>query len=432
MWRTSYLIFRGLSAAGFWVERRFTPAGLLVLGGVVLAAVFGVDTSLTVAYQIFTLLAALLAIAIVAAWFGTTPLVVRPRLPHTLTAGESFALRFAVRNTSDRPVDGVALRAELADRRPAFAEFRSRLKFPHYRGWARLMFANRIAYVDEAPLPMLPARAEVEIEARGQAVRRGRLRITGINAARAEPLGLFRRLTEAAGAADICVLAKRYALPPIALPGARRYQPGGMPQGSSVGDSEEFLGLRDYRPGDPLQKVHWKSFARAGKPIVREYQDEFFERHALLLDTGRAEGEDAVFEEAVAVAASFVYTIDTRECLLDLLFVGDQVHSYTAGRGQVSAEHLLEVLAAVAPSAPRDFAEMARVARSRMSRMSSCILVLVAWDGARRALAESLIGCGLDVRAMLICGAEDEPAGAPAWLRILHPGEIEAGLARLA
>ena len=45
------------------------------------------------------------------------------------------------------------------------------------------------------------------------------------------------------------------------------------------------MSLRDYRPGDPLQRIHWKSFARTGDPVVREYQDEFFERHALILDT---------------------------------------------------------------------------------------------------------------------------------------------------
>jgi hypothetical protein len=55
--------------------------------------------------------------------------------------------------------------------------------------------------------------------------------------------------------------------------------------------------------------------------VVKEYQDEFFERHALVLDTGTRRGEDAAFEDAVALAASFVYTIDTQECLLDLLFV---------------------------------------------------------------------------------------------------------------
>ena len=123
------------------------------------------------------------------------------------------------------------------------------------------------------------------------------------------------------------MLPKRYRLPRLALPGARRFQHGGVALATSVGDSEEFVALRDYRPGDPLQRVHWKSFARTGKPVVKEYQDEFFERHALVLDTGTDRGEDAAFEEAVALAASFVYTIDTHECLLDLLFVGGEVHA---------------------------------------------------------------------------------------------------------
>jgi len=109
---------------------------------------------------------------------------------------------------------------------------------------------------------------------------------------------------------------------------------------STIGEAEEFVGLREYRPGDPLQRVHWKSFARTGKPIVKEFQDEFFERHALVLDTSTDRGEDIAFEEAVAVAASFVYAIDTQECLLDLLFVGAAVHTYTGGRGQLRAEHL--------------------------------------------------------------------------------------------
>ena len=54
---------------------------------------------------------------------------------------------------------------------------------------------------------------------------------------------------------------------------------------SSVGESEEFVSLRDYRRGDPMRHIHWKSWAKTGKPIVKEFQDEFFVRHALILDT---------------------------------------------------------------------------------------------------------------------------------------------------
>ena len=139
-----------------------------------------------------------------------------------------------------------------------------------------------------------------------------------------------------------------------------------------------------------------------------------------------------MYEDAVAVAASFVYTVDTRECLLDLLFAGAEVHAYTTGRGQMSPDHLLEILAAVAPSAPGSFAELARAVRGRLARVSSAILVLVAWDDERRALAESLLAAGLEVRALLVCPSEERPQDLPAWLRVLHPGEIEAGLAKVS
>ena len=150
-----------------------------------------------------------------------------------------------------------------------------------------------------------------------------------------------------------------------------------------------------------------------------------------MLDTGTARGEDAAFEEAVALAASFVYAIDTRECLLDLLFVGGEVHSYTTGRGQMPAEQLLEVLAGVAPSAPEYFASLAGAVRSHRHRLTSCIVVLLAWDEPRRAFVERLRQSGLEVRALLVCGREETPPANPAGLLVLRAGEVEAGLGGL-
>jgi uncharacterized protein (DUF58 family) len=231
--------------------------------------------------------------------------------------------------------------------------------------------------------------------------------------------------------ARVITLPRRYRLPRLSLPGRRKHQPGGVSLSSSVGDSEEFLSLREYRPGDPLQRIHWKSFARTGRPIVKEFQDEFFERHALVLDTSSRRGEDDAFEDAVAVAASFVYTIDTQECLLDLLFVGTEVHHSTAGRGQLHAEQMLETLAGVGASDAGDFERLARAVLAQCAQLTSCVLVLVAWDEARRGLANRLAASGVEVRAILVCAPEDAPREAPPWLLVAHPGAIEAGLAHL-
>ena len=148
--------------------------------------------------------------------------------------------------------------------------------------------------------------------------------------------------------------------------------------------------------------------------MVKEFQDEFFERHALVLDTSTEQGEDAAFEEAVAVAASFVYAIDTRECLLDLLFVGGEVRTYTAGRGQMQLEHMLEVLAGVAPSAPGEFSALSRAVLAQRAGLTSCVVVLLAWDETRKAFIDSLRRTGIGARVLLVCERSRAPSPTPS------------------
>ena len=85
------------------------------------------------------------------------------------------------------------------------------------------------------------------------------------------------------------------------------------------------MALRDYRPGDPPRHIHWRSWAKMGRPIVKEFEDEFFVRHALILDTFCEAPEADRFEESVSVAASFACSLQTQDSLLDLLFVGPAV-----------------------------------------------------------------------------------------------------------
>jgi len=107
------------------------------------------------------------------------------------------------------------------------------------------------------------------------------------------------------------------------------------------------------------------------------------------------------------------------------------VRQYSAGRGQLRAEHMLEALAGVGPSAPEAVEPLARAELQQRAELASCFLVLVAWDAPRRRLAETLAAGGVEVRAILACAPERAPRDAPAWLLIVHPGAIEAGLAGL-
>ena len=428
MWRLSYRILSAASGTWFWITRRFTGAGFLALGTLVTAGALGIDTNQTLAYQIFTFLLALLAASLLAALLARPRFEVTRSLPRVITAGQLFDYRVRIRNLGSRAADGLALLEDLDDPRPSLAEFRSSLKFPSYRGWWRLTMRKQIAHIDATALPTLASHTETEVRVHGLAYRRGTLLLDGATIARADPLGLIRCLARVALPEKVVVLPRRYTLPQFVLPGSRRYQHGGVALASSVGESEEFMSLRDYRPGDPLQRVHWKSYARSGKPVVKEYQDEFFERHALVLDTFVDRGH-ALFEEAVSLAASFACALDTQESLLDLMFVGGESYCYTAGRGQLQQGSLLEILAGVQTSPARDFRRLHEAVLARRAALSDCILILLAWDEARQELVRALRQSGVPLEVLLV--SEHDIAEAPAWLRVLAPGKIQEGLAGL-
>jgi uncharacterized protein (DUF58 family) len=444
MMRLVYFSLRIFSSIDRFLRERLTPLGWVAFTAAGVGALAGVDTSQTATYQAFTLLAALLALALAASLtfrFRARATIER-ELPRYLTAGTPCAYRVTLTNRGRRALAGAMLEEHFRDPRPGYAEWRithepgeeRRNWFDREMGYFRWRWAieRRLPRTQDAvALPALAPGERATVRLTLEPHRRGRIDLAGLTVVRPDPLGLMRGLRRMALPARVIALPRRYRIPAIALPGARKFQQGGVALATSVGDSEEFVSLRDYRPGDPLQKVHWKSFARTGKPIVKEYQDEFFERHALVLDSGRAAGEDAVFEDAVALAASFVYTIDTQECLLDLLFVAEQVHQYTAGRGQLQADHMLEILASVAPCAPGSFDALVQAVLAQRARLSSCILILVDWDHARAELVGMLAASGMETRALLVCAEDAIPADLPHSVLAVHPGRIEEGLARL-
>jgi hypothetical protein len=207
---------------------------------------------------------------------------------------------------------------------------------------------------------------------------------------------------------------------------------------TSVGESEEFVSLRDYRPGDPLRRIHWRSWPKVGKLAVKEYQDEFFVRHALVLDTFAGPAQQEMFEEAVSVAASFACAIQTQESLLDLMFMGPEAYCVTAGRGLGHTDRMLEILACVRVCQDRPFHALHRLVLERHQALSGCICVLLGWDAARQQFIHQLRGVGIRTLVLVIVEAlpgdvvTPGPGQEPAeGVHRLEMGKIAEGLARL-
>ena len=154
-----------------------------------------------------------------------------------------------------------------------------------------------------------------------------------------------------------------------------------------TGAGQEYLGVREYRPGDPPRSVHWRSTARVGKLVVREFEEEVQTRVTLVLggaDTGTP--PDSAFEALVAAAASIgIYALQTGHPV-DMLRPGPERFEHLADPDRFG---ILDWLAAATPI---DTALTPLVTRSlgRVGRRGTVVL-LAPTTGAAAADLESAV-----------------------------------------
>jgi uncharacterized protein (DUF58 family) len=435
------------------VGRRLTSGGKFAVTCLILAMAFGADTRAATTYQATAFLAAVLGMSMV--WtiiqsYRALPYSANRFLPRHGTAGSPLTYRVTIRNGSKRPLRSLTLIEDLEDPRPTWKEFSAPVsskprdfaeRIDHslgYTRWWTSIARRQIAEIHEQSVPDVPPHGTTELRITLMPKRRGRLHFRGVTLGRPDVFGLLRNLHSQQLAQSLVVLPKRYHLPQLDLPGTRQYQPHGVSLASAVGQSDEFVALRDYRPGDTLRQIHWKSVAKADRLIVRENEDEFFVRHALILDTFATAEQDEIFEEAVAVAASFVSTVRTQESLLDLLFVGNEAFCFTSGRGVGHVDHMLEILAGVDMSPGMNFSKLESLVIRHAPLVSGCVCVFMAWDPPRKHLVDVIRALGVPVQ---VCVVADEAMASkldpkvmdvlPERFHVLPVGKVQEALLRL-
>src|SRR6185369_16941459 len=149
-----------------------------------------------------------------------------------------------------------------------------------------------------------------------------------------DPLGLIGTRTVDGPDQVLLVYPRFFTMDRFDIPLGRRHQPGGIPLSSNTGDSVEFTGTRDYREGDPIRSIHWRSWARRGQPVVKEYQEEYFCHIAIILDTflppKPTAADEAAFEAGVSVVASIADYFSRSEYIVDILAAGPDVYEVSA------------------------------------------------------------------------------------------------------
>lgn len=443
--RLLYGLFRLVYRISRWAKDRFTPAGSLLLGGAIGSGIFGIDTRQSLAFQVFSITASLLLVAILSVVIFRGRFNVRRKLPDFGTVGEPVNYSLLVANHSGRWQRDLLLIDELDSPIPEFNEFKfgtdpmdkNRNWFDRKVGYPRLMGLiqkKRGGSIPAVAMDDLPPGQELTFDTRLLPTRRGYLRFLRTRIARPDPLGIYRAVKDQATGDSLLILPRRYRMPTINMKGTRKYHKGGLSMAGSVGDSREFISLRDYRPGDPLKAIHWRSYAKRGYPVVMEFHDEFYVRQGLLLDTFIENAPEEIFEEAVSIAASLTVSLNAQDSLLDLMFIGAESYRFTSGRGLGKTENLLEILACVTPCVDRSFSSLETVLSRHAADISGLICVLLNWDDRRRSLVRYIRARGTPLLVFLISNdmVERQDIASldinPDCFVVLPPGHIQPRL----
>ncbi len=437
--------FRAVSRTSLWFETRFTATGRLIIGGAIVATIFGIDPSRTLALQLSAVLLGIIIVAIFASLRWRPQLELVRDLPETVTVDIATSYSISITNDSDHAEYNLVLTDRLLTRYPtpeAFGQQKSDGRefalhwFDRWVGfprWLDLLRMGRGARLDAIPLPPIAAHSTITVAVPLVPLRRGKLIFTEQVVKRSDPIGIFFAMYRVSLYGDVISLPKRHPVPTPHWVSERHFHRGGVTQAATVGDSEEFIGLREYRPGDPLRHIHWRSFAKRCTPVVKEYQDEYFDRHALVVDTFLGTAAPINFEAVVSVAASFIESSRPNDSILDLVFIEQQIWRLSTGRGLSDNRHVLLQLAELQPSAVDDFAHLAEYLRRHGDRLASIIMVCTTWDTTRQTFVEELQNRRLRCLALLVGETEVAPdLVTDIDLRQIRPSVIAQDIAAMA
>jgi uncharacterized protein (DUF58 family) len=246
---------------------------------------------------------------------------------------------------------------------------------------------------------------------------------------KADPVGVLRRELVWAESLDLFVHPRTIAIPSMSS-GFVRDLEGAATRDITASDIA-FHSLREYVPGDEPRTIHWKSTAKTGSYMVRQFEETRRSHLLVALSLSSADyATDEEFELAVSAAGSLAVRaiIDSRSVSVVASartpdFAKRAVHSVrrlsTVNRGR-----LLDDLAGVEPAQTAlRLPELARIAAEDTTGMSIAFLICGSTVSATQLrAASSQFPLGVDVVAV-VC---DEGA-APSLRRMSELSVLTIG-----
>lgn len=121
------------------------------------------------------------------------------------------------------------------------------------------------------------------------------------------------------------------------------------------GAGYEFWDLREYVPGDPYNKIHWKQTAKTGKIYIKENLAESYASVMLLYDISKSVAFEKKEDMQAIIAASLAYSAIRGNNSCGMIMFSDKVEAYIHPRsGSLQLQDIIKALQETSPKPCKD------------------------------------------------------------------------------
>lgn len=374
-----------LTALRLWASRSVTPLGWFVIAFTLISLLLATTMGL-VEYAVAGVFGLVLVLVAIPYLVGKSSGLIQLALEKDrVTVGGGATIQVTVENTANRPLlptrVEVTVDAELVTMR----------------------------------VPLLGPRASTQVTAELETPERGIIRVGPATTVRQDPLGMFRRARTDERTLTLYVHPRTVTVPSSSVGLIRDLD--GNPTSKIVDSDIAFHAIRPYAAGDAQRHIHWKSTAKTGALMVKQFEETRRSRLALLLATHQSEFANAAeFELAISVVASLGQQsiVDGRET--EVLTSPTRRESFddndrrVRSLNTVTSRSLLDALAGLG-----EFDGVVTLehlgGRAAQTRRNASLVVLVTGSTVNyRALQMATLPFGPDVRVVaMTCAPEAEP-----------------------
>ena len=283
------------------------------------------------------------------------------------------------------------------------------------RVWVEVQDFSSLAGHRAGHVMSVPGRGESVWTAETRCEHRGIFRLGPVAVRSGDPMGLFIQQRVIPATHEILVYPPAVDVRHVAIPTASMQ--GGQPVSHRHAPvAQTVAGIREYAPGDALNRIAWSATARQGRMMVKEFEPEPSSDVWIILDLGHDSLEgipvperhgflsdlNGKIEFGIAVAGALV-----ERALQDGRKAGMIINREMPIRIEPDASSrqwlkVFETLAVVSPFGNRSLQEAIEADARRFNRMSGVMLVTSRTSVEWVPTARSLVQRGIPVAAVLI------------------------------